>query len=206
MMPNREPPPKTFEERVTSEFAADLQSVEDRLVADAGPPPDTKRLSEAEEDRLWAIRDEQVDNDTLAQQLMTTGVPQDQLPGLVIVKEFPEWAPIFGQATQSAETADQLARMAEFPYRWQLLADLEPTEMVAKADRLDVRYQKAMGSTMMMPMDLGAGAQTAMTPAPASQAAPSPAQQPVGVGGAPDAQPIAAPPGGFADIGMGVGG
>lgn len=195
-MPSREVAQKSFEGRVTEEFAADLQAVEDRLVADAGPPPDTKRMSEADEDRLWALRDKNVDNETLAQQLMTTGVPQEMLGSLVIVQEFPEWAPIFGQPTQSAETADQLARMAEFPYRWQLLADLEPAEMVKKADRLDERYQKAMGSTMMMPMQLGAGVPQPM---------PEPMQEePVGVGGAPEEQIAAAPPGGFAGIGMGV--
>lgn len=194
-MPTREPAPRTFEERVTADFAADLQSVEDRLVAEAGPPPDTKRLSEAEKDRLWALRDPSVDYETLAQQL-TTGLPIEEVKALVIVQEFPEWEPIFGQPTESAETADQLARMAEFPYRWQMLADLEPPEMVKEADRMDARYQQAMGGEMTMPMEMAP-----QQPAAMQQTAPR--APPVGVGGAQE-QVAAAPPGGFAGIGMGV--
>lgn len=150
-MPRREPVPVTLDDRVAAEFQHEFQSVEDRLVAEAGPPPDTKRLSERDEDEAYMTRDLSVDHDALAERLLTQGLSQEEAEALAVIQEFPDWLPHYMQATGDAVMADQLATMAEFPVRWTLFADIDdPSEMVAKAERIAARVQKR-GAVPMMP-------------------------------------------------------
>lgn len=121
-----------------------LQQIEDRLVVESGPPPDARRLSDADEVRMWGLRDPSVDYDTMASRLMTEGIPQAEAEQLAVIKEHPEWLPLFTTPTNDAAKADQLARLAETPYRWSLLADLEPHEQVQKSERLAARHQRAL--------------------------------------------------------------
>ncbi len=139
-MPRREPVPKTFSDRVAAEFEHEFRLVEDKLVAEAGDPPDARRLSERDEDEAYLTRDVNVDHDTLAARMMTEGLPQEEAEMLAVVKEFPDWLPFYLQPTQDAELAERLATMAEFPVRWTLFADIEdPDELVSKAERIAAR-------------------------------------------------------------------
>lgn len=170
-MPRR-PQPEQAEDRAIREVDAEDTAAIAKLAREAGPPPDADRLSEATEDELYAITDPLVENDpdTFSQMLMTQGIDQQTLPRLRVLKEHPEWAQLFGQPTQSAEMADQLTRLARWPYRWSLLIDIDdPEEQVAKAEQLDRRFQRKHAAM--------AGA-TPESPAPPSAPTPVPAPQP----------------------------
>ena len=115
------------------------------LAEQSGPPPDAKRLSESDEDDAWATVDPQVDAETMARQLMTQGLPPDAVQKLMVTKIRPDLAPLLTQPTQDAEMADQLVRIAQYPFRLSLLEDfIDPEEMTRHAERLDRRFQKRM--------------------------------------------------------------
>lgn len=117
----------------------------DALAAKAGPPPDTQRLSESEEDDFYAFEDRFVvsNQERLSLQLMTEGLPPEILSQLVIVKVRPDWAPLYEQPTQDAVRADMLIRAARFPLRWGLFDDvIEPKARVEKDERLHRRFQQ----------------------------------------------------------------
>ena len=144
-MPRR-PVPESAEDRAIREIDAEDEAALTKLALEAGPPPDSEWLSERDLDEVWAIEDRLVsaDPDGFAQALMTTGIDQQTLPRLRVLKEQPEWAPLYGQPTQDAEMADQLTRLAQFPHRWGLLVDIDdPEDQVRLAERLDRRYQRA---------------------------------------------------------------
>ena len=141
----RRPAPESAEDRAIREVDAEDTAIIDRLALAAGPPADSSRLSEAEEDEVWATTDPLVDADpdAFATQLMTTGVPQEMLPQLRILKENQDWAQLYAQPTQSAEMADMLTRLAQYPHRATVLLDIDdPEEQVRKAEALDRRFQK----------------------------------------------------------------
>jgi len=151
------------------EIDAEDEDALTHLALEAGPPPDSERLSERDLDEIWAIEDRLVgaDPDAFAQALMTSGIDQQTLPRLRVLKEQPEWAPLYGQPTQDAELADQLTRLAQFPHRWGLLVDIDdPEEQVRLSERVDRRYQKAHAERQVqadMPI---------MTPTPAEMPMP----------------------------------
>jgi hypothetical protein len=138
----------SFTDQLSERFAANFQTVKDHLVAQAGPPPASKRLSQPQEDALWAYADPKVDRDQLAQQIMTTGLPPEMLhpdspAALDIVKEHPDMVQALAQPTNDAEMADQFARMCQWPFRWGMLKDItDHKEQVQRANTLDRRFQE----------------------------------------------------------------
>ena len=177
--------PESAEDRAIREIDDEDEKALDRLVREAGPPPDADRLSEAQEDELWAVTDPLVDADpdAFAATLMTQGIDQQTLARLRVLKEHPEWAQMYGQPTQDAALADQLTRMAQAPHRWTLLIDIDdPAEQTRKAESLDRRYQRKHAAL--------AGA-APEPPAPPLASAPVPAAPPPGY--QPDAGAAAMP-------------
>ena len=142
-MPRR-PVQESAEDRAIREIEAEDDDAVQRIALEAGPPADASRLSDADLDALWAVTDPLVDDpDAFASALMTSGIEPDLLGQLLVVREYPEWQPLYAQPTQDAEMADMLARLAQFPYRWALLLDIDdPEEQVRIAERLDRRFQK----------------------------------------------------------------
>lgn len=142
-MPRR-PVQESAEDRALREIEAEDDDAVQRIALEAGPPADASRLSDADLDALWAVTDPLVDDpDAFASALMTSGIEPDLLGQLLVVREYPEWQPLYAQPTQDAEMADMLARLAQFPYRWALLLDIDdPEEQVRIAERLDRRFQK----------------------------------------------------------------
>lgn len=178
-MPRR-PSTETAEDRAIREVDAEDEAAMKHLAAEAGPPPDSEQLSDRDLDEIYAIEDRAVssDPDGFAQRLMTTGLDQPTLATLRVVKEHPEWMPFYAQPTQDAEMADRLTRLAQFPHRWALLADIDdPEEQARTAERLDRRYQKAHAERLAgfeqatvempaMPTDAGADMPMPTTPEP----------------------------------------
>lgn len=177
--------PENAETKALREVDAEDTAAITRLALEAGPPADSEKMSEADEDRIYAIEDRVVsaDPDGFAQRLMTMGIDQQTLSTLRVLKEHPEWAPTYGAPTQDAEIADQWTRMAQFPFRWLLFKDIpEFTEQCRKAEQLNRRYQKAHAEKVAIseqPM--------AAVPDPAALPPTMPVEQP-------DMMPIAAPP------------
>ena len=139
-------PPDSAETRALKEILQEDDAALKRIVAESGPPPDSTALSEPELDQVWALPDPNVHRDPegFARLLMTTGIDQQTLARLSVIKEHPEWAPLYAQPTQDAEMADQLMRLARFPYRAALLAGIgDVEEQVRFAEQRDRRYQKA---------------------------------------------------------------
>jgi len=148
----RKPATESAEDIAVREIDHEDTAAIDDLARQAGPPPDSEQLSDAEADSIWAITDPAVDAnpDAFAQKLMTTGLSQQELPTLRVLKMHPEWAPLYGQPTQSAELADQYTRMARWPARWMVLQGIDdPDEQAREAERRDRRYQKAHAERMV---------------------------------------------------------
>ncbi len=148
-MPSRKPD-ETAEDRAIRELEAENEDFLNRAALEAGPPADSKRLSERDEDDIWAIEDTSVqDVNMLAQRLMLEGIPPEEAQRLMLVSSQPdkqrqaEWLQVLGKPTQSAEVADQLAKAIRYPWRWALLEDIdEPSEMVRRSNTLNRRFQK----------------------------------------------------------------
>jgi hypothetical protein len=179
--------PESAESKALRELLAEDEDVLQRLVAEAGPPDDSHRLSEADEDAIYAITDPTIDADpdAFATLLLTTGVPQEQLGTLKILEAMPELAQAYAQPTQDAEMADMLTRLAQYPWRASLVAGYaDPEEQVRKADALDRRFQKRHGG-MVAPEPQQPMMPPSQPMAPAAPAVQMPAMP---------EQPMAAPP------------
>ncbi len=173
--------PESAEDKALREIEAEDDDAIKRIALESGPPADSARLSDADMDALWAVTDPLVDDpDALASALMTTGVQPDMLGQLVVVREYPEWEQLYAQPTQDAEMADMLSRLAQFPYRWALLMDLDdPDEQVRIAERLDRRFQKQHagvqdGDPTPTPATMPMNAMPAPEQPPTMPAAPGP--------------------------------
>lgn len=141
----RTPLPQSAEDQVMDQLQAEDDAALEALAAQAGPPPDTKRLSESEEDDLYAFEDRLVgsDPDGFAQRLATEGIPPEIMQRMPIFKVRPDWLPLYQQPTQDLEVAQQRMKAARWPFRWGLFDDVpEPTARAEKAERLDRRFQK----------------------------------------------------------------
>lgn len=172
--------PESAESRALRELLAEDEDVLKRLVAEAGPPDDSHRLSEADEDAIYAVTDAMVDADpdAFATLLLTSGVPQEQLGALKILEAMPELAQAYAQPTQDAELADILTRLAQYPYRAMLVAGYpDPEEQVRKAETLNRRYQQKHAQPAAPAAPVPAPPQQPMAPpAPAAPMPPMPAQ------------------------------
>ena len=157
------------EELARREMADDLQVAIREIAAELGPAPGTSEASASEELRQWGIRDSKVDHQQMVQRLMTTGYPPEMLDPdgdmtLLVVKENPELAEVYGQPVQDQEYAEQLATIAEWPFRLGILREYEddPEAMVRKADSLDARWQRSLGPSALT-VDLVPGGGREMT-------------------------------------------
>lgn len=143
-MPRRSEP-EGAESRAIREVLEEDDRALEAIRAEAGPPPDSRRLSSADEDEAWGAADPRVDHDAMVGMLQTRGLPPELVRRLKVVELRPEWAPLYQQPTPDPERAAMLARLARYPYRLALLEDLDdPDEQVAAAERLDRRFQQRM--------------------------------------------------------------
>lgn len=141
----RQPAAESAEDRAIREIDDEDEKAIAGLAQQAGPPPDSERLSESDEDAAWDFTDPNVDYDDLASRLMTEGIQPQEMQQYLIFKLHPDWAPHYGQPTGDAEQAHQLARLAQTPFRASVLEDIDdPEEQVRKAESLDRRSQKRM--------------------------------------------------------------
>jgi hypothetical protein len=148
---------ESAEDRAIREIDAEDEQAIQALAAQAGPPPDARRLSEADEDEAWETADPNVDHEELARLLLTEGLPPEVVNGLLVAKLRPDWVPLYGRPTQDAERAHMLARLAQFPFRLSLIEDIDdPDERTAKAEALDRRYRKRLTANQEREAGLGA--------------------------------------------------
>jgi hypothetical protein len=137
----------TVEEQMLSELEAEAQQQAQRIAADEGPAPQSRKISQAEEDRLYGLRDQRVDNGQLLARLLSGGLSQEEAQQLQIVKERPDLLSVYTQASPTSEMAGALADLAEYPFRLGLTVDGYPdsTEQVARGKALHRRYLKNQG-------------------------------------------------------------
>lgn len=154
-MPRRAPA-ETPEDKVIREVEIEDEQFLDRAAREAGPPADARRLSERDEDDIYAIEDRRIgDVDAFAQQLATQGLSPEMAQQLMVVQARPDWLPMLTQPTGSLEAASQIAKAARFPWRWSLLEDIDdPDELVQKAEQLDRRYQRRVTSQQQYEADM----------------------------------------------------
>jgi hypothetical protein len=128
----------TTDERVIEDLMHEAQMVAPRIAADEGPPPLSKRLSQADEDRLFALKDGSVDYNDVFTKLLTTGLPPEEAQQLAIVKEQPQLLQTYLQPAPDSEMAHALAVLAEHPFRFGLTitGHPDPDEQVKRAKSL----------------------------------------------------------------------
>lgn len=155
-MPRRTAP-ETAEDRAIREVSDEDENAMRTLALEAGPPPDSSRLSEADEDAAWEQMDPNVDHEQLATMLMTQGLPPELAQQLLIVKlrRDEDWMGALTKPTQDAELANQLAKLARYPFRLSVIDGYDdPDEQVRKANAVDRRYQKRMAQVLDAPISL----------------------------------------------------
>jgi hypothetical protein len=152
------------EEQVVSSFLDDLDAVARRIAADQGEPPDAHPMGDAEKVKAWGLRDRRADPATLLPRLLATGLGPEEANQMAIVQEWPELADLYANPAPDHRTADQLVRLAEFPFRRGILADLEddPEAWTKEAERLERLWNKGQPS---LPRDEAPGIDTSTPPA-----------------------------------------
>jgi hypothetical protein len=151
-MPGRKPP-ESAEDIALRQIDEEDTAALERIAREMGPPPDSQRLSEREEVELWGQRDPSVDYLDLATRLLAEGIPPEEAARFLVLEEIPELVPLFAQPTQSFETADMLARLAEYPYRAALLSGIDsPREKVEKSNRLHRLWLKKLAEDDAQPL------------------------------------------------------
>jgi hypothetical protein len=181
-MPRPKPPVLTSEEeRLAASFLDDLMAVAERLASEAGDPPGARPMGDAEKVRHWGLQDRRVVPQDLLTILLSTGLGEGALE-MEIVKERPELLDAYANQAPDQETADQLVRLAEYPFRMNLLTHLEddPEAWTKEAERIDRLWQKQAAPPMpdaALPVDVPAVPAVPMSPPlpPTAQAAPVPA-------------------------------
>jgi hypothetical protein len=143
-MPRRSQP-ATPEDVALDQLEFEDEDELNRLVAEAGPPPDAKRMSESDEDEAWGFMDPDADYDALTAAMPTQGIPPEQAQQFLYLKLHPDALEEVSQPTGSLEKAHILARLIQHPFRRSMLEDeADPAEQVRKADRLEARRQKRL--------------------------------------------------------------
>lgn len=165
------------EERVVASFLHDLTAVAHRIASDQGEPPQSKPINDAEKVKNWGLRDRLADPAILLLRLLATGLGPEEAQQMAIVGEWPELADLYANPAPDHETADQLIRLAEFPFRRGILADLEddPEAWTKEAERIERLWNKSQPS---LSADEAPGIDTSTPPAivPAD-APPTPGRQ-----------------------------
>lgn len=152
------------EERVVASFLDELLPVAHRIASDQGEPPQSKPINDAEKVRAWGLRDRRADPATLLPRLLSTGLGPEEAQQMAIVGEWPELADLYANPAPDHETVDQLIRLAEFPFRRGILADLEddPEAWTKEAERIERLWNKSQPS---LPQDEAPGIDTSTSPA-----------------------------------------
>lgn len=157
-MPRRRPEPESAEDKAIREVDAEDTDAMNGLALQAGPPPDSDRLSEADEDAAWEFMDPAVDFEQMASLLMTQGIPQEMAQRFLITKLRPDdgWLEALATPTQDAEAANQIVKMAQYPFRLSVLDTYDdPEDQTRKAETLDRRYQRRMAAILDAPLQIG---------------------------------------------------
>lgn len=157
---------ESAEDRALRELDEEDTGTIESLAREAGPPPDSEKLSDRDEDEAWEATDPQVDHEQMATMLMTQGLPPELAQQLLIVKLRPDddWMSVLTRPTQDAELANQIARVAKYPFRLSLFDGIEdPDEQVRKSNHLDKRYQRKMAA-LMAPQPMPEPTQPMQTP------------------------------------------
>lgn len=150
-MPRPKPLPiNSQEERLADAWLADAEKVADRIAAEEGGPPSANKTGDAEAIRAWGQRDPKVDHDGLVHMLMNGGVPQQAAPALLIAQTYPDLLPAYlprdpSQAPPiTQEEAEQLATLAEHPFRAPLVLDYSDDyeEQCKRAEFLQRQWEK----------------------------------------------------------------
>lgn len=152
-MPKPKPLPiDSSEERLADEFMAELEKVAARVAAEEGTPP-SARLSEREAATYWGLRDPLVDPEQFRDMLVTRGIPPEALRHLRLARTYPDLLEAYQQPVQDPELAEQLATLAEYPYRAPLVFDHsdDDEERIARSDALDRAHQRLVAERMAQP-------------------------------------------------------
>lgn len=180
----KEPPIRSIEDRIAASWLKEASAIADRVAASAGDPPGAERVGNAKAVQMWGTMDPRAPYDTMLQMITTTGIPQDQVPEMLIVKEVPELAQLYATPQQSP-VAEQLATLAEFPFRWSLTVGAfeSPTEQVQRAEELNKLWLASMPTPPPAPEE----------PAPTPEPSAAPAAPPPAMMGAAPQPPQTAP-------------
>lgn len=147
------------ESRAIRELSDEDAQTLNTLTLQAGPPPDAERMSEADEDNAWSTMDPNLaDHEQLAQMLATQGLPPELAQKLLITKLRGDdgWLQTLTQPTGSLDTANQLIKLAKYPFRLSVLDNFDdPEAQVRKAESMDRRYQKQMAAHLDQPVRVG---------------------------------------------------
>lgn len=152
--------PESAEDRAVRELDDEDAQTLNTLSAQAGPPPDAERMSEADEDQAWETMDPSLaDHEQMASMLATQGLPPEIAQKLLITKLRGDdgWMEALTQPTGSLDTANQLIKLAKYPWRLSVLDTYaeDPDEWTRKAESMDRRYQKMTSSYLDQPMQMG---------------------------------------------------
>lgn len=162
----------SYEQRLSDMVADAIAADSEKMAAESGPPPG-RRMSEAEEARLWGLRDPNVDHAALLARLLTEGLGEEAQM-LAVVQEIPDLAAAYAEPVQDAGAAEALATLAEYPFRATLWAHLgDPEDRVAVAERAARAWEKthSTSSGQALPQPIVEESATLDAPLPAQPAA-----------------------------------
>lgn len=178
--------PESYEELLAETTADAIMADADVMAAESGPPPG-KRLSEAEEVRLWGVRDPSVDYATTLQTLLTQGFGETA-GNLLVVQENPGLLDAYANPAPTPEVAEALAVLAEYPFRLGLFDGYgDPEDRAAQANRIARAWEKQQPAAPPIPPA------PPMTPPVSTPTAPPPpadAYAPTTPPGPPSAPPL----------------
>lgn len=148
--------PRSIDAEAERSFRDGFDTVMEELARRQQQPPDTEQVSEPRKARLWGLRDPRVEFDTFKQTLMTTGFGPEDLQAMLIVQEHPDLAEVYGQPVADPEMADELAALAEHPFRLGTYRHiLDPDERTREAERIHRNWQRMQGMAVVDQDDEG---------------------------------------------------
>ena len=159
-------PARTYDEILVDEVANGILLSADKSALSIGGPAGSEHPTSKQEIAVWGRTDPSVDYHALLVKLLTTGIAPEEAQALKFVQLHPETATAFTQP-QPPALADSLARHAEYPYRYETYAHLDPEDRVSYTTRLNREWQQSLGGQVPDEQPI-----TATAPVPAAPAAP----------------------------------
>jgi hypothetical protein len=147
-MPPRRSRSKTAEEYALERFNQNFEKAALQAAQSWGQPAGSRPVGDAEKVRQWGLQDSNVDRTALTASLLTQGLAPELLDpnnpqAPAVMKAAPDLAPLYGQPVQDSELADTLAGLAQYPFRYGLLAGIDdPEEQVKEAERLSRLHEQ----------------------------------------------------------------